>query len=143
VTDWAVIWLGVIAIAVAVMAILQIALIVVSLKLARQLSATIEDVRREVRPLVDKVQRVADEAARATSLASIQIERVDQILSNTTARVDEGLAIVRNAMGGPLRQGYAVALALRAALSAFRRPRSEAQRPRHVPHGEDDALFVG
>jgi hypothetical protein len=109
------------------------------------LSATADDLRREVGPLVEKINRLADDAARATSLATIQIERIDQILSTTTARVDEGLTMVRHAMGGPLRQGYAVALALRAALSAFRgraRRNDGPSRP-VVAHDEDDALFVG
>ena len=143
-TDWAVVWLGVIAVAVAIMATVQIGVIVVGLRLARQLSATADEIRREVRPLVDKIHRIADDAARATSLATIQIERVDEILSATTARVDEGLSIVRNAMGGPLRQGYAVAMAVRAALSAFRRrPHAARDAARPIGHDEDDALFVG
>lgn len=144
-TDWAVIWLGVIAVSVVVMAAIQIGLIVVSLRVARQLSATAEDIRRDIKPLVEKVHRIADEAARATSLASIQIERIDQILSTTTARVDEGLNILRNAMGGPLRQGYAVALAVRAAISAFSRRSTRATRrtPAAGTRDEEDALFVG
>jgi hypothetical protein len=144
VTDWAVIWLGVIAVAVAIMALVQIGVIIVGLRLARQLSVTIDELRHEVRPLVEKVHRIADDAARATSLATIQIERIDDILSTTTARVDEGLAIVRNAMGGPLRQGYAVAMALRAALSAFRRrPHTTSGSARPLGQEEEDALFVG
>ena len=144
-SDWAVIWLGVIAVSIAVMALIQIGLIVVSLRVARQLSATAEDIRKEIKPLVDKVHRIADDAARATSLASVQIERVDQILSTTSARVDEGLNILRNAMGGPLRQGYAVALALRAAISAFsRRPgRDTGRASGAATRDEEDALFVG
>ena len=144
-TDWAVIWLGVIAVSVVVMAAVQIGLMVVSLRVARQLSAAADDIRKEIGPLVEKVHRIADDAARATSLASVQIERIDQILSNTTARVDEGLSILRNAMGGPLRQGYAVALAVRAAISAFsRRPARDAGRPSAAAtRDEEDALFVG
>ena len=144
-TDWAVIWLGVIAVSVVVMAAIQIGLIVVSLRVARQLSATADDIRKEIKPLVAKVHRIADDAARATALASIQVERVDQILSSTTARVDEGLNILRNAMGGPLRQGYAVALAIRAAMSAFsRRPNRDRGRPSSAAtRDEEDALFVG
>jgi hypothetical protein len=152
VNDWAVIWLGVIAVAVGVMAVIQFGLIVVSLRVARQLSATAEDLRREIRPLAekvngiaDKVNRIADEAGRATALAMTQIERVDQIVSTTIARVDDGLNILRNAMGGPLRQGYAVALAVRAAMSAFsRRPTRETERPSNAAtRDEEDALFVG
>ena len=151
-TDWAVVWLGVIAVSVGVMALIQIGLIVVSLRVARQLSATVEDLRKEIRPLAekvsgiaDKVNRIADEAGRATALATTQIERVDQIISTTTARVDEGLNILRNAMGGPLRQGYAVALALRAAMSAFsRRSNRGTGRPSSATtREEEDALFVG
>jgi len=145
VSDWAVIWLGVIAVSIALMAMIQIGLIIVSLRVARQLTAAADDIRKEIKPLVEKVHRIADDAARATSLASVQIERIDQILSTTTARVDEGLNILRNAVGGPLRQGYAVALAVRAAISAFsRRPNRETPRPSSVgTRDEEDALFVG
>ena len=144
-SDWAVIWLGVIAVSIALMAMIQIGLIIVSLRVARQLSAAADDIRKEIKPLVEKVHRIADDAARATSLASIQIERIDQILSTTTARVDEGLSILRNAIGGPLRQGYAVALAVRAAISAFsRRSDRDTRRPSSAaPRDEEDALFVG
>lgn len=144
-SDWAVIWLGVIAVSIALMAVIQIGLIVVSLRVARQLSAAADDIRKEIKPLVEKVHRIADDAARATSLASVQIERIDQILSNTTARVDEGLSILRNAVGGPLRQGYAVALAVRAAISAFsRRSNRDTHRPSSAAtREEEDALFVG
>ena len=144
-SDWAVIWLGVIAVSIALMAMIQIGLIIVSLRVARQLSAAADDIRKEIKPLVEKVHRIADDAARATSLASIQIERIDQILSTTTARVDEGLSILRNAVGGPLRQGYAVALAVRAAISAFsRRSDRDTRRPSSAAtRDEEDALFVG
>ena len=147
-SDWAVIWLGVIAVSIALMAMIQIGLIIVSLRVARQLTAAADDIRKEIKPLVElveKIHRIADDAARATSLAAVQLERVDQILSSTTARVDEGLSILRNAVGGPLRQGYAVALAVRAAISALsRRPNRDTRRPSSAPtRDEEDALFVG
>lgn len=148
--DWAVIWLGVIAVSTGVMALIQIGLIVVSLRVARQLSETANDIRKEIGPLVDKVNgltdkvaRIADEAGRATALAAIQIERVDQILTTATARVDEGLNIVRHAMGGPLRQGYAIMLAVRAALSALSRRANSAPDQTSAARDEEDALFVG
>ena len=150
-TDWAVTWLGVIAVSVGVMALIQIGLIVVSLRVARQLSEAANDIRKEIGPLVekvngltDKVSRIADEAGRATLLATIQIERIDQILSTASARVDEGLNIARHAMGGPLRQGYAIALAVRAAISALsRRTNRAADRTSAAARDEEDALFVG
>jgi hypothetical protein len=139
VTEWSVIWLGVIAVSVALIALVQIGLILVTLRLALQLSKTASELRQEVRPLMDKVNRIADDAARATALATVQVERVDQFLSTTAARVDDVAGIVRNAMGGPLRQGYAAAMALRAIIAAFRRSDSRERRTRD----DEDALFVG
>jgi hypothetical protein len=139
VTDWPVVWLGVIAVSIAVMTAVQIGLIVIVLRLSRQLSATAADLQREVRPLIDKALRVADETAKAVSLAAIQVERVDQAFSATVARVDQATTIVRNAMGGPVRQSYAAILAIRAILSALRPP----ERRERAPRDEEDALFVG
>ena len=149
--DWAVIWLGVIAVSIGVVALVQIGLVIVSLRVARQLSETANDIRKEIGPLVDKVNviadkvsQIADDAGRATALATTQIERIDEILSTTAARIDEGLNIIRHAMGGPLRQGYAIALAVRAAISAFSRRSSRADRASaSAAHDEEDALFVG
>jgi hypothetical protein len=143
VTDWAVVWLGVIAAAVAIMAMMQIGLVIVCLRLARQLSATADEIRRDVQPLVAKVHRIADDAARATSLAAVQVERVDEMLSRTVARVDDVAGIVRNAMGGPIRQGYAVAMAVRAALSVFGGGPSRGRRRDARTRDDEDALFVG
>jgi hypothetical protein len=133
------VWLGVIAISVVVMTAVQIALIVAVLRLSRQLSATAADLQRDVRPLIDQALRVADETAKAVSLAALQVERLDQAFSATVARVDQAATIVRNAMGGPVRQGYAAILAIRAILSAFRPD----ERRERAPRDEEDALFVG
>jgi hypothetical protein len=139
VTDWQVIWLGVIAVAVAIIAAAQIGVMVAALRLARQLAATTDALRREMGPLIDKAHRIADDAARAASLAAVQVERLDRMLTTTASRVDEAVGIMRHAMGGPLRQGYAAMMALRAVVSALRRPR----RREGAAREEDDALFVG
>lgn len=138
-TDWQLVCLAVMAASLFVMAAIQIGLIVVAIRVAKQLSATAEEFRREIRPLVAKVHRIADDAQRATSLAALQVERVDQMLSTTAARVDEAVTILRNAMGGPIRQGAAIVMVIRALIAAFQR-RSKSDGP---GRDEDDALFVG
>lgn len=140
-TDWAVVWLGVMAISLALMAIIQIALIVAGIKLVTQLSATVGDLRQQVQPLLAKVNRIADDAAKATSLAALQVERVDEMLSVTAARVDEATTVLRAAMGGPIRQGAAAFMAVRAILSALRRRSSSGSGSGR--RDDDDALFVG
>ncbi|MCC7008957.1 MAG: hypothetical protein IT184_09095 [Acidobacteria bacterium] len=139
-TDWAVVWLGVMAVSLALMAIIQIALIAAGIRLVLRMSATIEDARKELRPLLDKVNRIADDAAKAASLATLQVERIDQAMAATAARVDEAATVLRAAMGGPIRQGAAVVMAIKAILSALRRTPAPAGRGRH---DDEDTLFVG
>ena len=81
-------------------------------------NAFVTDDRMNLR--VEKIHRVMDDAARAMSLAAVQLERVDQLLATTCARLDEAAAIVLRAVGGPLQQAGAVAMAFRAAFAAFR-----------------------
>jgi hypothetical protein len=138
VSDWQVVYLGVMAAALAIMAIVQIGVIIVAIRLGKQLSATVDEIRREVRPLIEKAHRISDDAARATSLAVAQIEKMNQLLTTTSSRVSETLGLVQHAVVEPVRQGAAVVAAVRAAVSAFRSWRAS-----HHTREDDDALFVG
>jgi hypothetical protein len=139
VSDWPLFFLGTIAIAVAVIAIVQVAVLVVAAKLAREAAATLNEIRREVRPLVERVTRLSDEASRVTALAAQQVERIDQLMLSATRRVDDTLAVVQGAIIQPVRQGAAVMAAVKAAFSAFRGAQQRARRHRD----EEEALFVG
>ena len=61
-TDWSVIWLGVIAISVALMATLQIAVLIVLLKAALMALQGVRELRSEIGPLIEKIHQVADDA---------------------------------------------------------------------------------
>jgi hypothetical protein len=121
------------------MAAIQIALIIVGLRVARQVSAAAEDVRREVRPLVEKVNRIADDAARTTSLVAIQAERVDQFVATTITRVDDALGVLQFVVSKPARQGAAAIAAFKAALAVVR----HLQGHRRPARDDEDPLFVG
>ncbi len=136
---WAVIWLGVMAIALTLMAVIQIAVLLAGFRLMRELAATVQDLRRELRPLIDKVHLIVDDAGRATTLATAQMERLDQFVSATTARVNETLEIVQGLMSGPVRQGAAVVMGIRAVIEAFR----HWQRRNDQPRDEEGPTFVG
>jgi hypothetical protein len=139
VTEWQGVFLALMAVALVVIAVVQVGLIVVALRLSRQVTTTVEELRREVRPLIDKANRLAEDAARTTSLALAQVERVDRFLALTTTRVDEVLKVLQVSLAGPVRQGAAFMMGLRTVISAIRQwqDRSAARRE------EDDALFVG
>jgi hypothetical protein len=139
VTEWQTVYLAAIAVALVVMAAIQIGVIVVALRVGRQVSAMAEEFRREVKPLVEKANRISEDAARVSAIAVVQAQRIDRMLETTVARVDETLGIVQNAVVEPVRQGAAVVSAVRAALTAFRAWRSHD----HHAREDDDALFVG
>jgi len=140
VSDWGVVWLAVMAMSLLVMAATQVGLALMVLRVARQMMATTDALRREVKPLIEKTNRLVDEASRATALAAAQVERVERILTSTSDRVDETLGVLQGAILQPVRQGAALMTAVRAALSVIRGARHTRARQ---ARDEEEALFVG
>ena len=146
-TEYSGLFLGMMAVSLVIMAAVQIGLIIVAIRVARQLTTTTSQIQQEIRPLIAEVREVAhkassiaDEASRAASLATVQVERFDQFMATTASRLDNTLAIINRVVGGPVGQGAAAISAFRAAMSVVRDWR--VRRRRHV-HDEEDALFVG
>jgi hypothetical protein len=139
--SWSEAFLGIIALATLLMALVQVGAIVAILRLARQAQQTITDVQRDVKPLIEKAKAVADEAARTASIATIQAEKVDRLITDLSVRVEQTATIVQDAIVTPAREGMAIIAALKAGLGALRSVR---ERP---PHGrtadEEDPLFIG
>jgi hypothetical protein len=127
------------ALALVAMAIAQAALAWQIARVARQALEATRDLRRDVAPLVDKLNKVADDATQASALLVVQVERVDQILSSAAVRIDETLTVVQDAIVTPIRNMSAIVAGLRAAFSAFR---GDAGRPRYGREDEE-ALFIG
>jgi hypothetical protein len=144
VNESATVFLGVMAVSLAVMAIIQVALIVAGILAIRKLGAVADELRREIAPLMDKVNRIADDASRMTSLAALQVERVDQFMATTTTRVDQTLGVVQNLLSGPVRQSTVLIAAFRAAMAAFRG--WQEHKARSTPDAavdDEDTWFVG
>ena len=149
-------FLGVIAAAVLVMAIIQVAAIFFALRAARRVGDTVSRLERDVRPIVTDLQPIvanlqpiianlqtmSGDVARATRTAAAQIERADQRIAELGRRIDEVSAAVRTNIVTPAREGMAVVQAVLAALGALRQP---ATLPRKAPASaeEEDALFIG
>ena len=89
---------------------------------------------------IAKVTQVAEEASRTAAVASAQAQRIDRIMSDLAARVDETAGVVQQAIITPAREGLALVAALKAGLSALR---SFRDRPRHSHADEEDPLFIG
>jgi hypothetical protein len=143
VNESATVFLGVMAVSLAVMAIIQVALIVAGILAIRKLGAVADELRREVAPLMDKVNRIADDAGRVTSLAALQVERVDQFMATTATRVDQTLGVVQGLLSGPVRQSTVLIAAFRAAMAAFRGWQEHKSRKQDAPVEDEDTWFVG
>ena len=134
-------FLGVIAAATLLMALIQVGAIVAILRVAKQAQQTIADVQRDVRPLLAKVTAVADEASRAATIATVQAQKIDRLLTDLAVRVDQTAGIVQQAIVTPAREGLAIVAALKAGFGALRGFR---ERPRHGRAvDEEDPLFIG
>lgn len=139
--EWAGVFLAVMAVSLAIMAAIQIGLIVIGIKVAKQVTAATSQLHQEIRPLIDKANAIADDAARATALATIQVERVDKLMATTATRLDSTLNIIQNVASGPVGQGAAAVSAFKAAMGVVRDWKM--RRRRASQHDDDDALFVG
>ena len=138
---WNTVFLGIIALATLLMALLQAGAAVALLRTVKRLDALTTELRGEIRPLMARAQDIADDAARAAALAAAQVERVDAMMADMGRRVDETATILQRAVVGPAREGVALIAALRAGFAALRGIRSsEASSGKFE---EEDALFIG
>jgi hypothetical protein len=141
-SGWADVFLGVIAAATLVMALIQVGVIVAAIRVARQAQQAFASLQQEFRPLAAKVNAIADEATRTATIATAQAEKVDRLVTDLTRRVDETSAVVQEAIVTPAREGMAIVAAIRAGLGAWRG--GGHMRPRHGrPAEEEDPLFIG
>ncbi len=154
-SDWALLFLGIIAVATLIMACLQVGAAIAAARVGRQAQQAlgtaqqamasaqeaIASIREELRPLILKAAAVADEASKSTTLATRQIEKIDQLVTDVSRRVNETTAVVQQAIVTPARQGIALLAALKAAFAVLRLgadPRRRASRSE-----EEDPLFIG
>lgn len=141
-SGWSDLFLGVIAVATLVMALIQVGAIIAVARIARQAQQVMATVQQEVKPLIARAHTIAEEASRTAALATVQAEKVDRLVTDLTRRVDETASIVQQAIITPAREGIAIVSAIKAGLGVLRGFRDV--RPRHGRHAdEEDPLFIG
>jgi hypothetical protein len=141
VSGWSEVFLGIIAVATLLMAVVQVGVIIGLLRTARQAQQLLVTVQQEIRPLVSKVTAVAEEASRTATLATAQAQKVDRLVTDLARRIDDTAVVVQQAIVMPAREGMAIAAGLRAGLAAIRGFRE--RRDRHRQAEEEDSLFIG
>lgn len=141
-TFWAEVFLGVIAFATVTMALIQVSVIVFGWMLARRVNRLMGQIEREMKPLADSVNAMARDAARATSLAAGQVERIDKLIGDLASKIEETASTVQDAIVKPLHDGAAMMAGVRAAIEIFREVTGRLRSAR-TRNDEEDALFVG
>lgn len=137
-SDWAVVFLGIIAAATLVTSILQVVVLLAAGQLLRRMGRFVDLIEQEAKPILDHLHSISRDASRAAALATAQVERVDHLFGVLTERVDETLATVQTAVLKPAREVSALMAGLRAALEILRDTRT---RRRRRPDDED-TLFI-
>jgi hypothetical protein len=140
-SGWSDVFLGVIAAATLVMALIQIGAVIASLRLARQAQQVITSVQQEVRPLVAKAHAIADEASRTVGIATAQAQKLDRVVTDLSRRVEETAAVLQDAIVTPAREGLAIVAAIKAAFGTLRGFRDFRQR--NGTTDDEDPLFIG
>ena len=136
---WPTIFLSVIAVATFVSAVIQIGVLVAAGRLAMRMNRLADRVERELKPVFGHLDSIGRDAARAASLAAVQVERADGLIADVVQRVEHTRDAMQTAVATPAREGTAILAGFRAAISALRDGRSGRPRTR----GEDeDALFI-
>jgi hypothetical protein len=135
------VFLGIIAIAVLLMAAIQVAAIVFAMSAARRIGQVADRIEKDLRPVMQNLQAMTAEAARATNLAALQMERADRVFADIARRADQVMAAVPSLLG-PAGKGLAFLNGLKAALAAIQELRRTSRRG--AAHAEEeDALFIG
>lgn len=140
-SGWSQVFLGVIAVAMLALAVVQIGVFVVAGLAVRRVTRLIATIEDELRPIFGHVNAIAKDASRAATLATAQVERADQLFADVAARVDGALNDVQATLGRPAREGRALLSAFKAAFQAIRELRQNG-RGRQSRSEDEDALFI-
>jgi hypothetical protein len=139
--------LGVIALGVAIMAIVQVGAIIAGLRVARKVESMATELETGIKPLLSNLTTLSAEATRAATRAAAQVDRFDEVFTDLTGRIERIVAGAQHLVTGPAREGMAIISGIRAALSAFQGLRANsrrrgASRPAGVEE-EEESLFIG
>ena len=144
-TETGELFLGIIAFAVLIMALIQTAAIVAGIRLAKRVDQVATQLDQEIKPLIANLTAMSSDAARAAALAAKQAERLDRVFGEMIQRVDVTLAAAQEFVTGPARQGMAIMSGVKAVIESFRGLRESSRRraASRPAVDEEESLFIG
>jgi hypothetical protein len=140
VTTWSVVFLGIIAVATLATAIVQVWLLVAAGMLTRRVGKFVDDVDRELKPILGHLNSISKDASKAAAIAVAQVERVDALVSDVAGKIDQTITTIHSAIATPAREGRAWVMGFQAIMAAIREFRRAGGRAR--TREEEDGLFI-
>jgi len=137
VSIWGEVFLGIIAFASLLTAVMQVGALVAAARLAMRLEKVVGRIEQEIKPLAAHLDQMGRDATRVTALAAVQVERVDALFADLIGRLESTLDAVQSVVSKPAREGAAIWAALRAVLGAVRSRSNRGSRA-----DDEDALFI-
>lgn len=134
------VFLGIIAVSVLVMALIQVAAAVWAARTARRVDDVVARLERDLHPILQSLQAISAEAARAAAVAAVQVDRADQMMVVVRDRLDEALRVVQETLLKPARDVVAMLQSLR---EVFRGAAGPGRYGRKRQAEDEDALFIG
>jgi hypothetical protein len=142
-SEWSGVFLGIIALAVSIMAGVQIGMIVYGARLMRRVESLSTQVESEIKPMLARLNAASDDAAQAVSLAKAQMVRADRLFATVSQRVEATAAALQTAVLAPAREGFALVAGVRAAVGAIQGVRRSRADGGSLKHEDEDPLFIG
>jgi len=133
------VWLAVMAIALAVMAIVQVVVLIVVAQAARRGVEAMVQVQKDLRPLIERANRLTEDASRITSLTLRQVERVDELMETLSERIQTTADVIQTRIVEPIQQGTALLAGAKAMMSLVGRWFDRGPRPARE---DDEGLFI-
>ena len=88
------VFLGIIALATLTTAIVQIAVLVYAARAVREAGKAMKEMQRAIEPIITSARQMSEDAARVTSLAAKQVERVDSIVDGAMGALKAALGLL-------------------------------------------------
>jgi hypothetical protein len=116
------VFLGVIAVATLVMALIQVCLVIAGIIAVKRMQEMLLRVENTVKPVLAHVDDLVMDATASVAAVRVQIDRVEQQAVQVLKRTDQAVQRVQDYLIAPAREGMALAAGARALFGAFREP---------------------
>jgi len=116
------VFLGVIAVATLVMALIQVCLVIAGIIAVKRMYDMLLRVENTMKPVLAHVDELVIDATASVAAVRVQIDRVEQQAVQVLKRTDQAVQRVQDYLVAPAREGMALAAGARALFGAFREP---------------------